>query len=167
MLSSPLPSSFFTQRLVHLVNNLNIVLSLSASPSPQCAPSLAGVLSPIVRRPPIAPPSSRHSAVLPSLCRPPVIRLPPVVPLSSRHPAVLPSSRRPPVVPPSSRRPACPLGCSPSPLPSSRNTTLRLNTLPGTRTHPPNTRYPRKISKTTATCRFLMSHKRWLTSFSP
>ena len=91
---SPTPLFLLYATSVHLVNN--IVLSLPASPSPQCAPSVAGVLSPIVRRAPVTPPSSRRPAVLPSS------RHPPVVPPSSRRPAVLPSSRRPPVVPPAS-----------------------------------------------------------------
>ena len=115
-------------------------LSPRVPESPVCTQRGWGV---VARR----PPSSRRSAVLPSS-------------------AFLLSSRRPSVIPPSSRRPTCPLGCCPSPLLSSRYTMLRLNTLPDTRTHPPNTRYPRKIPKTTATYRFLTSYKRWLTSFS-
>ena len=87
MLSPPLPSSFFTQRLVHLTSNT--ILSLPASPSPQgCTQHSWGAVA-------HRPPSSRRPAVLPPS------RHPPVVPPSSRRhacplgcsPSLLPSSR--------------------------------------------------------------------------
>ena len=152
---SPLPSSSLTQHLVHLTSNTILSLPASLSPQCCTQRSWGAVvrrpLSPVLlpsscrpavllssRRPPVVPLSSRHPAVLPSSCCLLSSRHPPIIPLSSRHPAVscrpaiLLSSRRPPVVPlspiipPSSHCHACPLGCSPSLLPSSHNSRSHL-----------------------------------------
>ena len=107
----PLPSSSLMQRLVYLANN--IIPSLFRVPeSPVCTQHSWGVIT----HHPAIPLSSRRPAVLPSSHCPPVVPHPPIIPPSSHCP---PFSRHPAVLLPSSHCPACPLGCSPSLLPSS------------------------------------------------